>query len=131
MSFIDEIKQLKEAADQATPGPWYYDCGNGEVESRTESNWRQPVVERVDLMDRIKHFETNQLEYDPPNNPPHPDADCMYVAMADPLLIKRLCEAIENAIPILQSVAAIRCTSEHFHEIDEAADLLREWNIES
>lgn len=100
---IDElIRQLKESAQRATPGPWRFDCGKGEIESEDEKHYMIDVARRPDFMDRIEHCKRFNLGPDTPTFPAHPDDDCMFIALANPKNILALCDYIERLDSNLQ-----------------------------
>lgn len=43
------FSELKKLAERATPGPWVYDSGNGQVETK---NWRIIICERYTDLER-------------------------------------------------------------------------------
>lgn len=49
MDPIDQLKtvclRMLELAKNATPGPWYYDCGNYDIESRHKEHWRKTLFD--------------------------------------------------------------------------------------
>lgn len=89
-------------AEKATPGPWHFDIGNGEVESQDPMHFRIAVAHRDDLLNRKDHCEHFKLEYNPPEFPVDPDDDMEFIAHARqdvPELSRRLkwvCEKLRR-----------------------------------
>lgn len=79
---LRKFKEMKEVIVQATPGPYKYDCGNGDIESEHDDHWRCSVIDRPDLTDRHNHYESFNLKIKPPESPKHPDSDMEYAALA-------------------------------------------------
>lgn len=100
------MARLKSLEKAASPVPWFFDCGNGDIECREKSLWRMSVADRADIMDRKAHCEQFNLKYNPPDHPVHPDCEMEFIAAsrnALPLLI----EALEDAIETLEVCAKV------------------------
>lgn len=39
----DKLREIEERCEKATEGPWFYDWGNWEIESRSDSSFRTSV----------------------------------------------------------------------------------------
>jgi hypothetical protein len=89
------LQHLKELAEKATPGPWKYDCGNGQVETE---EWRVLIAERVGNYKRRKDCEymysgkikevEKLLSHDN-------EIDMEYIAALSPEIILALLNAVE------------------------------------
>lgn len=79
---IDRLLSIKARLSNATPGPWRYDSGNGEVESSHPGHYRIAVCHRDDLLERKEHCENMMLGYNPPYFPVTPDDDMEFIAHA-------------------------------------------------
>lgn len=61
------IENLIALEKVATPGPWYYDFSNQDIESRQRDYYRIPICREENLHERIRHKEEFKLgnECDP------------------------------------------------------------------
>lgn len=107
------LKILLDYAERATPGPWYADLGNWDVESQHEKHWRMTVCEQSDLMSRHEHFKDFDLEENPPDAPRHPGNDLEYIAAANPETVLALVTALREAMRTLTIVTEAMCNTCH------------------
>ncbi len=47
-----KVMKLDKLEKAATPGPWKWDCGNNEIESRHKTHFRTPICIPSDMHDR-------------------------------------------------------------------------------
>ena len=84
------LEQLEQIYSAATPGPYKYDCGNGDVESEHNDYRRVTICERADLRLRHNDYEDRNLDKSIMMSP---DSDMEWIAeglTALPTLIKEL-----------------------------------------
>ena len=72
------IDELDEAERRATPGPWKYDSGNSEIETRNKEYFRSTVCVRADLVEKCRHHEEFNLT---PEKPIYPCADMEFIEL--------------------------------------------------
>ncbi len=84
----DWVDELLEKSKLATPGPYKYDCGNGEVESEHNDHYRCAIAHRDD--NRFYHYEQFEL----PLFPKDPHCDMEFIAAAYPERVAALCESV-------------------------------------
>jgi hypothetical protein len=72
------LSEMKRITDQATPGPWHYDSGNGDVESRDPTHYRASVADRPGISDTLDHYRDFALTVKPID----PSMNMEFIAMA-------------------------------------------------
>ncbi len=88
-----DLENLLKLAKGATPGPWEYDCGNGQVESRAHSHYRHVTAERISITDKVSDCCYMDDTIDPEkwsDRVIRPDEDCEFIAAANPQVITAL-----------------------------------------
>jgi hypothetical protein len=91
---LDEIETAAKAPG-VTPGPWYNDCGNGEVESRNELTPRRTVCERVDSERKLEIEHQSFSKRGPEWVDPNDDMD--YIALVSPDVVLELINEVRLA----------------------------------
>lgn len=84
-----KIEHIKTLCDNATPGPWKYDCGNLQIEVDNDDLDRLPIVD-ICRSERIKWAEHRSLK-----DKNDYDSDGEFIAYARELMPKLLKVAIE------------------------------------
>lgn len=75
MNILKACYRILDLEKTASPAPWFLDYGNGEIECHNKKFWRLPVVQRTDLMDRVRHCEDFEIIA----QPVYPDFECEYI----------------------------------------------------
>lgn len=79
MTNLEKIcKEIIDAREKATPGPYWYDYGNGEIESQNKDYYRIGIAHRDDIIDRFAHREQFKIKA----SPIHPDEDMVFLTIA-------------------------------------------------
>lgn len=109
MTVIDTLSKLLA---EATPGPWYNDCGNGQVESRDKKYYRAVVC------DRAESFQWNPTT----NTGSDPRYECCPdVKSIDPESDMELICALRNHAPaLLEVVRAALPFAHHSNNLRDA-----------
>ena len=105
------IKNLKEAQAQATKGPYYYDHGNGSIESQHKEHFRISVAHRNDLSERLAHSKDFELKIAPPNFPVNPDCDMEFLTLA-----------ANSVTPLIEYAEDLQATIERQRALLKASD---------
>lgn len=87
------LNKINEARSKASPGPWWFDVGNGELETRYEPLFRLPVCLVVPIEERIALTKN-------PARPVHPDCELDFIELAGNK-ITHLTKALEVAVDAL------------------------------
>lgn len=85
-----DIDELEKLAGEATPGPWFFDMGNHEVESHSEEYHRVPVAWPADLSEIVDHCKRYKI----PTCRANPMGNLSFIAAANPETIKALCKVV-------------------------------------
>lgn len=93
---MTDLKNLRELAEKATPGPWRFDYGNGAIESENKEHYRITVAVIDNLSERHFHCEQFGLGWNPPYFPRHPDLDMEFIEAANPETVIALLDRIEK-----------------------------------
>lgn len=75
---MTRLEGIRERLGAATPGPWYFDSGNGNVESHHEDFYRDSICERADLSEKIEWAK--QFGRFPPDQVKDAWDDCEFIA---------------------------------------------------
>ncbi len=120
-----KIKELIELGERCTPGPWYADLGNWQVESRNSKTWRDGICDFCP--DSRIGLEDNQ-------NPISPIDDAEYIAAACPhnlLPILKCAEKMAEALRIaVDQIEESHCNDSYVNGPPEEKALiaLKEWD---
>lgn len=56
------IEEIEKLCNKATPGPWYYDSGNMQVESHRTDLYRLPIVDIASISERREWAEEHEIK---------------------------------------------------------------------
>lgn len=107
-----DLAEIERRAKAATQGPWYFDIGNGQVESHNENHYRSEVVDRTSYSTKLDwHNQNGHVE-------PFvdPDDDCEFIASCSPDVV-------------LEMVRRLRGMQRALEEIDRCWDTSNAANV--
>lgn len=105
MTYLDTLTDLESKAKAATPGPWRWDYGNWEVESRNESAFRHAICSMTPDDRECAPFHESGF------NPIDPMVDAEFIAAANPAVILDLCTKLRKCVEVLEFYAEFESES--------------------